>query len=62
LDKIEKNQKLLEGAVNYVDEENVTPLHYLLVANPPLDLVEWLIELASNTLMVQDENGGLPLH
>ena len=53
---------ILKRAANFQGgNSNSTPLHELLGARPPRDLVERFIALAPNTLKVQDIHGYLPL-
>jgi hypothetical protein len=40
LDNNKDNEDLLKKAANYKDEDNDTPLHYLLMRKPPSDLVK----------------------
>jgi ankyrin repeat protein len=63
LDKNKDNVVLLKQAANYIDETNYTPLHYLVRKKPPSDLVKRLLQLAPDTIKVQDVYyGDLPLH
>jgi len=49
-------------AANYRGFNNWTPLHWLLRARPPLDLVEQLILIAPATVPTKNNQGSLPLH
>jgi ankyrin repeat protein len=64
LDNNKDDEDLLKQAANYKNENtNMTPLHYLVWRKPPSDLVERLLQLAPETIKVQDKYGGnLPLH
>jgi ankyrin repeat protein len=62
LDTYADNQDLLIRAVNFKDENNYTPLHYLLFAKPPSNLVDKLLQIAPNTIQVQNNSGLLPIH
>ena len=52
---------LKEKPIFKVEITTAPPLHELLGARPPRDLVERFIALAPNTLKVQDIHGYLPL-
>lgn len=63
LDEKENDEGLLEAAANYVDEINRSPLHYLVWARPPTDLVERLLQLAPDAVQRRGTVfGWLPLH
>jgi ankyrin repeat protein len=63
LDNSKDNDNLLIRATNYKDEKyNFTPLHYLVMNKPPSDLVKRLLQLAPDTIKVQNIGGRLPLH
>jgi ankyrin repeat protein len=62
LEKNMRSPKLLEDSTHYKDEYAATPLHYLLRANPPSDLVHKMIQFAPDTLREQSISGWLPLH
>jgi ankyrin repeat protein len=62
LDKNKAYPKVLREAAHFKDEDNATPLHYLVAADAPLDLVRRVIELAPRTVKVKNYNGALPLH
>lgn len=49
-------------AANYRGLNNWTPLHWLLRASPPTDLVEQLILAAPATVLMKNNQGSLPLH
>lgn len=61
-DKNENNQNLRTKAASYQDIHKATSLHILVGAKAPLALVERIINLAPDSLKVQDEEGRLPLH
>jgi hypothetical protein len=61
-DKNENNENLLTKAASYQDIHKATSLHILVGAKAPLALVERIINLAPDSLKVQDEEGRLPLH
>ena len=57
------NKDLLQRAANYKDYYyRRTPIHFLVRARPPPDLVERLILLAPDTLKIANNDGQLPLH
>lgn len=56
------NQGHLRKSANYQDYFRDTPIHYVVRANPPTELVERLLQLAPDTAKVQDNGGNLPLH
>lgn len=59
----EENQPMQVAAASYVDDEsNETPLHHIVSAHPPADVVEKILRLAPKTVMVVSKNGSLPLH
>jgi ankyrin repeat protein len=58
--KIDKN--LLERAAYYKNSDKVTPLHYLAGSNPPLSLLDDILNPAPDVVTLQDANGKLPLH
>jgi ankyrin repeat protein len=62
LDDNKNNKDLLIKAANYKNKYNYTSLHYLLMNKPPSDLVKRLLQLAPNTIKVQDYDGVLPIH
>ncbi len=63
LDNNKDDEDLLIKAANYKGKDNWTPLHYLVRKKPPSNLVERLLQLAPDTIKVQDNShGALPLH
>ncbi len=62
LSKNKKNQNLLKKAANYRGKFYQTPLHLIVAARPPLDLVENLLQLGQDTVKLQAIDGRLPLH
>jgi ankyrin repeat protein len=57
------NQNLLQEAANNTKRNNHTPIHYLLRVRPPFDLVlKLLLQIAPETLKVQNVDGQFPLH
>jgi ankyrin repeat protein len=70
LNENQDNYRLLRQAANYRDEidlydyheKNSTPLHYLVCAHPPFQLVQRILQLAPNTIEKKNKWGYLPLH
>jgi ankyrin repeat protein len=60
--KNRENRELLKESVNFKDESNNTILHQLVPINPPSALVESIIQVAPDTVEVQNNRGYLPLH
>jgi ankyrin repeat protein len=58
----EDNHMLLEVAASKKDDDSRTPIHWLVRARPPCDLVESLIQLAPDAVKVKDKYGETPLH
>lgn len=58
----EGNADLLRNATDHRDENNRTPLHWLVSSQPPSDLVERFLQLAPHTVSVSSAEGHLPLH
>jgi ankyrin repeat protein len=62
LNKNEDNHTVLEVAANKNDEDGRTPMHWLVRARPPFDLVERLLQIDPHIVEVADKNGEFPLH
>jgi ankyrin repeat protein len=62
LNENEDNHIVLEVATNKKDEDDRTPMHWLVRARPPFDLVERLLQIAPHIVEVADKNGEYPLH
>ncbi len=63
LDNNKDNENLLFQAANYIDEKyNDTPLLVLVRNEPPSNLVKIFLQLAPDTVTVQNINGWVPLH
>ncbi len=63
LENNKDNKVLLMEAANYQHETvRTTPLHYLVRAEPPTELVKRLLDLAPDTVKVPDYFGWLPLN
>lgn len=62
MDERKESGELLSQAAYFQNDKNTTPLHLLACQHPPLDLLERIIQLAPDTLKVQDFEGRLPIH
>jgi len=62
LDRNKDDRNLMYSAANYRNEHNDTPLHQLVLADPPSDVLESIIQLAPDTVKAQNDHGYLPLH
>jgi ankyrin repeat protein len=62
MDERKESRELLSQAANFRNDKNTTPLHLLACKHPPLDLLKRVIQLAPDTLKVQDFEGRLPVH
>jgi len=49
-------------AAQTLGDRQGTPLHHVCQHNPPIDIVQMIIELADNTVSCLDQFGWLPLH
>ncbi len=57
LDDNSDNDDLLKVNANQTDNDNWTPLHYILIAHPPPSLVDKILQLAPETIKVRTKNG-----
>lgn len=56
-----KHRRRFMEAAGYLDEWNNTPLHWIVMHQPPADVVEVLIRNAPGTLRMKNSIGWLPL-
>jgi ankyrin repeat protein len=56
------NPMLLQEAASYKDENDNTPLHRLVAARPPLDLIERFLQLAPSAIKERNNYKWMPLH
>lgn len=61
-EKERSDRDLLRDVAHYRDSHKFTPLHWLVQARPPPDLVQRLIQIAPETLRASCNFGALPLH
>jgi ankyrin repeat protein len=62
LEENKEDEEFVEEAAYFQDENAVTALHYLLRANPPVDLVRQWLDFAPYAPTAQSTCGWLPLH
>lgn len=62
MDENERNGDFLREAANYKDACKFTPLHWLVQARPPPDVVQRLLQIAPETVRAPCNFGALPLH
>lgn len=62
LEENKQDLKVLDEAAYFKDENGATPLHYLVRANPPSDLVQQILQVVPDTAKAQSVCGWLPLH
>eukprot|EP00591_Stephanopyxis_turris_P010302 CAMPEP_0195518568 /NCGR_PEP_ID=MMETSP0794_2-20130614/13169_1 /TAXON_ID=515487 /ORGANISM="Stephanopyxis turris, Strain CCMP 815" /LENGTH=714 /DNA_ID=CAMNT_0040647561 /DNA_START=271 /DNA_END=2415 /DNA_ORIENTATION=- len=56
------SRRILEDAAHILDEHSITPLHAACRNCPPVDIIESLLGIASDTAAMSDAFGWLPLH